>query len=216
MQVSKRLNLAPIAKDLTTGQRVKAYRERVQHLEKLLKRGKMGPMLTQRCEEYLRSAQFRIRQLQAPTKPVKSPAQVKKIEARARANSDRMLATLKRQILGSKGKGADMVVEIDPRTYGTEHLPTAIGFEIPAKAKAKAGKKQAAIRTALENIDQSVRKANAKAKPVNSAQGILPNFLSQLNNARIEELVAEKIYQALARGLEKQLGVSSDDEQEVG
>lgn len=172
MQVSKRLNLAPIAKDLTKAARVKAYRERVQHLEKLIKRGGMSPMLTQRAEEYLRSAQFRIRQLTAP-KPVK----------RKFTNRQDLTHTVDPRLLR-----AVAAVDHELATKGT------VGG-VPLKKTAKA----------------------PKAKPVNSAQGILPNFLSQLNNARIEELVAEKIYQALARGLDLQLnGRGVDEDSEVG
>lgn len=41
----------------------------------------------------------------------------------------------------------------------------------------------------------------SKAKAFNKDQGILPGFLSQLNTVRIEELVAERMFNALAEGL---------------
>lgn len=48
---------------------------------------------------------------------------------------------------------------------------------------------------------QKISKVKAKAsKLANSDQGILPGFLPQMNIVRVEELVADKIFNAIKKG----------------
>lgn len=54
----------------------------------------------------------------------------------------------------------------------------------------------------------------SKAKPIIKEQGILPGFLSQLNTVRIEELVAERMFNALAENLK--LSISSNAKKVAG
>lgn len=63
MQVSKKLGLKPIEKSMSRSQRKAMYAERIKQLHRLLKKGGMSPKLTQRCEEYIRSSEFKIRQI---------------------------------------------------------------------------------------------------------------------------------------------------------
>jgi len=125
MQVSQKLGLEPMPKGASVSQRRRLYRERVEHLKRVLKRGHMSPKLTQRCEEYIRAFEYRIRQLD-------------------KRNAD------------------------------------------PAKVR-------------------DIRPVETKRKPLPQVerQGVLPNFLSQLNNARVEELVAERIFQRLSLAIDK-------------
>lgn len=72
--------------------------------------------------------------------------------------------------------------------------------------RAKAKDKKAAPASAKS-------KGNGKRAPrqVNPSQGFLPTFLSQLNVARIEELIADKAFKAVA----DQLGLSTEELQQA-
>lgn len=65
--------------------------------------------------------------------------------------------------------------------------------------------------TKAAGVAQAAPKAKAprqkKAPAVNAAQGFLPNFLGQLNVARIEELIADKAFKAVAQ----KLGISVEE-----
>ena len=135
MQVSKKLGLKAISKDMSKAQRRAAYGDRIKALNRHLAAGKLSPKLAQRCQEYVRMAEFKIRQID--NKPVRSKSKLTKYESKA-------------------------------------------------------------IQRVAKSIPAQVRKAQAK---FDKAQGILPGFLRTLNNARVEELVAEKIFQALRESL---------------
>lgn len=49
--------------------------------------------------------------------------------------------------------------------------------------------------------------SSKKQKNFDKNQGILPGFLSQLNHVRIEELVAEKLFQSIASKLDLNLDI---------
>ncbi len=98
------------------------------------------------------------------------------------------------------------------------------GGKLTAKAKKKAQQRMYSLRYLANKSDKPKAKPKSKAngKPTwtnarilgkarklkqpefSSKQGILPGFLSETLNARIEELVAEKIFQALQRGVQAQ------------
>lgn len=70
-------------------------------------------------------------------------------------------------------------------------------------------------RKSKSNTAIKVKKAKA-LKPVDPKQGFIPGFLAQLNTVRIEELIADRAFQAMKPKLEEALGIQLSDLVKVG
>lgn len=81
---------------------------------------------------------------------------------------------------------------------------------------AKARKKMAYLKWRARVVTGKVGKVATakKAKPADYKQGYLPNFLSQQDQQRVEEMVVEAIFKQVGESIRRKLGLLDDEKNE--
>lgn len=103
---------------------------------------------------------------------------------------------IKKQIDGGKITGPKKIKSARYKMYNLKYRAKQLGMKSKAASEPKA---KVAKQAKVAKIEEGTI-VSKKAKGFDRDQGILPNFLAQMNMVRIEELVAEKIFSAIKTG----------------